>query len=70
MMRAVVTSLPRGRVFVVQLSSDADPGQGRLAGRVEHVDSGRSTRFASGEEMNEFFAIAIREVEEPLDTVR
>jgi hypothetical protein len=32
------------------------------------VESGRSTRFASGEEMNQFFAIAIREVEELLDT--
>ena len=60
----VVVALPHARVFVIQFSSDADPGQGRLVGRVEHVDSGQSTRFASAGEMNEFFARVLREVEE------
>jgi hypothetical protein len=61
----VLPALPHARTFVVQLSSDADPGHGRLVGRVEHVDSGRSTRFASAEEMNAFFARVLCEAEEP-----
>ena len=56
------------RVFVVKLSIDADPGHGRLAGRLEHVESGQSVRFASAEEMNESFARILREVEEPRTT--
>jgi hypothetical protein len=55
--------LPNELVFVVQFNSDADPGDGRLVGRVEHVESGRSTRFASGEAMIDFFARALREAE-------
>ena len=52
------------RVFVVDLSRDADPSRGHLFGRLEHVDSGRSVRFTSNEEMNEFFArILCEEVE-------
>jgi hypothetical protein len=61
----VPAALPRDRVFVVELGSDADPSQGRLVGRVEHVDSGQSARFTTGEEMNEFFARVLREVEAP-----
>jgi hypothetical protein len=53
--------LPRRRVFVIQFSAEADPGQGRWAGRVEHIESGRSARFASSEAMNEFFARLLRE---------
>lgn len=61
-----MAALPsHARVFVINLSADADPGQGRLAGRLEHVDSGRSTQFASGDEMLEFFARILREIEGP-----
>jgi hypothetical protein len=55
--------LPNERVFVIQLSSHADPGDGRLVGRVEHVQSGRSTRFASSEEMIGFFVSVLRDAE-------
>ena len=59
------SALPRGRVFVVQFRNDAELGQDRVVGRVEHLESGRSTRFASSEEVLEFFARVLREVEEP-----
>ena len=62
----MASKLPNLRVFVIQLSADADPGRGRLAGRLEHVESGRSGRFVSGEEMNEFFARVLREQGEDL----
>jgi hypothetical protein len=55
---------PHVRVFVIQFSSDADPAHGRLVGRLEHVESGRSLRFTSAKEMNEFFARVLREEEE------
>jgi hypothetical protein len=55
---------PRNRVFVIQFRADAEPGQGRWFGRVEHVESGRSARFASSEAMREFFSRLLREEEE------
>jgi hypothetical protein len=61
----MATSQAHARVFVVQLGSDADPGHGHLVGRLEHVDSGRRGRFASVEEMTEFFARILRELETP-----
>jgi hypothetical protein len=60
----VASVLPNRRVFVIQLTADADPAHGRLVGRVEHVPSGRTVRFASGEEMNEFFALVLGEEDE------
>jgi hypothetical protein len=54
---------PHGRVFVIQLSADADPKRGHLVGRLEHVDSGQSIRFTSNQEMNEFFARILCEEE-------
>ncbi len=40
-------ALPAQRAFVVQLSAAVDLAQGRVAGRVKHVVSGRATRFAT-----------------------
>ena len=39
------TQLPVERAFVVQLSVDAVPGEGRWCGRAEHVVSGQVTHF-------------------------
>jgi hypothetical protein len=61
----VVATLASDRVFVVQFSQDADLSHGRLAGKLEHVDSGRSVRFASAEELNEAFSRIFRDVDEP-----
>jgi hypothetical protein len=66
----VASALPNQRVFVIQLTADADPGHGLLVGRVEHVPSGLRVRFASGEEMNEFFALVLGEEDEFEDEAR
>jgi hypothetical protein len=56
-------ALPRRRVFVIQFSAEADPGRDRFIGRLEHVESGRSARFVSSQEMKEFIARVLREEE-------
>jgi hypothetical protein len=48
---------------VIQFGAEADPRQNRFSGRLEHIESGRSVRFASSEAMNEFFARILREEE-------
>ena len=45
--------------YVVQIGAQGD--RGNLCGRVEEVDSGRSVRFRSGEELLEF--MRVRELE-------
>jgi len=42
------------RAFVVQLRSEPDLLAGRFEGRVDHVDSGRSTHFETLEEFVNF----------------
>jgi len=49
-------SLPVRRAFVVQFRAEADVEQGKFVGRVEHVVSGKATRFHSLEELLAFFA--------------
>jgi len=46
--------LPASRVFVVQYSKDADLKYHKASGRIEHVPSGRSVRFASQTELERF----------------
>lgn len=53
------------RVFVIQLSGDAEPKRDHIVGRLEHVDSGQSIRFTSNREMIEFFARILCEEEGP-----
>jgi len=40
-------SLPYAKAFVVQFSAETDARLERAAGRVEHLQTGRRTRFAS-----------------------
>jgi hypothetical protein len=49
-------TLPVGSAFVLQFESGTDPIAGRFVGRVEHVASGRSMRFATTEEALAFIA--------------
>jgi len=49
-------SLPTNRAFVVQLSVEALPAQGKVNGRVEHVVSMKAARFHSIEELMGFMA--------------
>ena len=37
--------------YVVKLRRDSDPARGHLVGRLEHVDSGRSSPFNSADEL-------------------
>jgi len=48
------SSLPVSRSFVVQLTVDTVPASRGFRGRVEHIESGRSRRFASLEDLGAF----------------
>ena len=48
------SALPSTWAFVVHLRPGARPDAGRMAGRVEHVASGRSAHFESLPEMLAF----------------
>ncbi len=52
------TLSPRA-AFVVQFLAWSDPRSGVIGGRVEHIASGRSRRFASLKELLEFLADAL-----------
>ena len=47
-------SFPVSQSFVVQFAADTLPASNRYRGRVEHIDSGRSQRFASLDELLSF----------------
>jgi len=49
-----MTHLPAKRTFLVRLSDDADPENGLYCGRVEHLQSGETTRFQSERRLREF----------------
>jgi hypothetical protein len=57
----VKPALESRRSFVLQFRSDSDPAQGKIVGRIEHVPSGRSTRFTSRAGIDEFVARILRE---------
>ena len=44
------------RAFVVQFHADTDLAKGHIAGRVEHVQSGQATHFATVDEFLAFLA--------------
>ena len=50
------------RAFVVQLQPGAEFERGKFAGLVEHVDSGRSKRFHSIEELASFMEQTLAEI--------
>ena len=62
------SSLPSERAFVVQLTADAELElggrgaleQGRCAGRVEHIRSGRCAHFECLQELTTFIAEVLR----------
>jgi hypothetical protein len=56
---------PPEAAFVLQLHSDVDPASGTLAGRVEHVVSGRATRFGSIGELLAFVGRELRRHPQP-----
>jgi hypothetical protein len=44
-------ALPYAKSFVVQFSAETDPRLGTISGRVEHLQTGRRSRFASVDEL-------------------
>ena len=56
-----MTHLPTKRTFLVRLSDEADPEQGRYCGRVEHLQSGQTMRFQSEGNLKEFFSTILLE---------
>ena len=52
------------RAFVVQFRGPVEAELGHFAGRVEHVVSGRSTRFYCPEELLAFIERVLSDVEE------
>lgn len=62
------SGLRNSRMFLVQYSSDVDLPQGLVCGRVEHIPSGASQRFASRKELEEFVARILREESDENET--
>ena len=50
------------QAFVVQFGRETDPDAGHMAGRVEHVVSGKVARFQSVDELMAFMTAVLREV--------
>lgn len=61
------SALPVQRAFVVHLRRGALPEEGRVAGRVEHVVSGRSEHFGSLPELLAFLGRVLRDLREDIE---
>jgi hypothetical protein len=46
--------LPSRRTFLLRFSSAAQPQMGIYRGRIEHIPSGRTARFSSQENIDDF----------------
>jgi hypothetical protein len=55
------------RDFVIQIRPDADVLNGQLAGRVEHIASGRAGHFKDVDELIRFVAAALAEEVRPAE---
>jgi hypothetical protein len=62
------SQLRNSRMFLVQYTADGDITQGNESGRVEHIESGASLRFASRKEFEEFVARILRESNNETET--
>jgi hypothetical protein len=49
------------RAFVLRLTPEAQPLSGKFEGRVEEVDSGKTRRFVTVEELLEFLQKCLNE---------
>lgn len=61
MNRDACEKLPADHAFVLQFESNCG-ADGGARGRVEHVVSGRASRFQSIDELATFLAVVLREV--------
>ena len=53
--------LPAKRTFLVRLSDEADPESGLYRGRVEHLQSGETTRFQFESGLREFLTTVLQD---------
>ena len=53
------------RAFVLRLTPEAKPVGGKFEGRVEEVDSGKSTKFGSVDEFLRFLEQCLDECDTP-----
>ncbi len=56
-----MTHLPAKRTFLIRLSDEADPENGLYCGRVEHIQSGQTTRFLTERSLREFLTTILLE---------
>ena len=59
--------LPYAKSFVVQFSADTDPRLGITTGRVEHLQTGRRSRFASADELLAWITAMLAAADSPDD---
>jgi hypothetical protein len=61
----VMNGLQRGGAFVVQFRTSTDFDAGRVAGRVEHIASGRTGTFDSAEALVDLLAGMLKDTQTP-----
>lgn len=67
-MRTADYTLAPDGAFVVQFAAGSCPQRGAIAGRVEHVQSGRASRFYSAADLLAFFG-AVLALVDPADAM-
>jgi len=53
--------------FVIKFSADTNPEEGRFIGRVEHVASGKTTRFESADALVKFLNDVLNNVRQEFE---
>jgi hypothetical protein len=53
--------------FVIKFSADTNPEEGRFTGRVEHVASGKTTRFESADALVKFLNDVLNNVRQEFE---
>jgi hypothetical protein len=61
------SALPYAKSFVVQFSAETDPRLGITTGRVEHLQTGRRSRFASADELLAWMTAMLAGADSPDD---
>jgi hypothetical protein len=61
------SALPYAKSFVVQFSADTDLRLGITTGRVEHLQTGRRSRFASADELLAWITAMLAVADSPDD---
>ena len=60
-----MNGLQHAGAFVIQFREGTDFGAGRVAGRIEHIASGRSGRFDSAAALLDLLATVLEDAQSP-----